>query len=183
MATIDILPLELISQIYKFLDPASHLDFAITSKHIFKYSSDLLAHHRRCHVLYRLCSDRDLNAFPRLLLNIAKDHIVAWHIRIFEVWNASAFYHHSTHERSRLSAFFESEINSIAPLLRNRIRAAGIQPWFFEDDGLILKDLGALEALMFAMCTRLQSIKFVQSAFVRGYANSQNHLRLALMRK
>jgi hypothetical protein len=84
--------LELFEKIYRYLDPASHLDFALTDKHIFRYSNGILERHRRYHQSYHTFSEQDPESLTNLLRNVAMDHVAAWHIRTFEGLNARTRY-------------------------------------------------------------------------------------------
>jgi hypothetical protein len=87
--TFHLFSVELVAKIYRYLDPASHLDFALTDKHIFLYSYDILERHRKHRQSYRTLTDGSPETLIRALRNVATDHIAAWHIRTFEGLNAS----------------------------------------------------------------------------------------------
>jgi hypothetical protein len=86
------LSLELVENIYRYLGPASHLDFALIDKHIFHFSNRTLERHRECHQSYRNFTEQDPESLINLLENVTKDHVAAWHIRTFEGLNARPGY-------------------------------------------------------------------------------------------
>lgn len=80
------LPPELITRIYDFLDPSFHLNFALTDKHLASYSSDLLGYHRKCHELYSQIKDNRQDVLQNLLVDVASNPIIAYHVRTLELW-------------------------------------------------------------------------------------------------
>lgn len=78
---IHMFPLEVYERIFRFLDSASHLDFALADKHIYSYSLNILKHHRECYKQYNTCSDLTAETLANLLRIVAVDHIAAWHVR------------------------------------------------------------------------------------------------------
>jgi hypothetical protein len=82
------LAIELIHHIIDYIPPASHIDFACTSKHLSGCSADVLKRHRDAELKYGVSSDLDPATIPTLLRSAYRygDPISAWHVRSLEVW-------------------------------------------------------------------------------------------------
>ncbi|KAK3715107.1 hypothetical protein LTR37_007317 [Vermiconidia calcicola] len=91
MASIHSLPTELILCIYYFLDPGSHLDFAITSKQLARQSEDVLAHHRECRKVYDTSVIPSPERSTSLLWDkVVEDRVAAWHVRKLTIHDRDA---------------------------------------------------------------------------------------------
>jgi hypothetical protein len=147
--TIHSLSVELVENIYRHLDPASHLDFALADKHIFRYSHAILKRHGKYHHSYNTLTDDDPNALISVLHNVATDHIAAWHIRTFKGLNAS-----KRHIKMRAS---EVELNALARTVHAAMVSNGIPA--FSLLRLRNGDIEALQTAILALCTGPHAIQ------------------------
>jgi hypothetical protein len=140
-------PLEILERVYRHLDPASHLDFALTDKHIFYHSQQILEHHRECHQSYQTCSVQSPESLFSLLRIVTLDHIAAWHIRIFEGLNAT------DEKSSQLEAGRSPMVELFcSKLLANSTPLFGISR---VESG----DQEALQTTLLTLCYRIHTIK------------------------
>ena len=82
------LPIELVENIYRRLDPASHLNFALVDKYILEFSEAVLKRHGIYWCTFENITDEDPKHLAHVLGHVAKDHVAAWHLRTFESSNA-----------------------------------------------------------------------------------------------
>lgn len=145
------LSVELIEQIYRHLDPSSHFDFAIVSKHIYAYSFNILEKHRKYHQSYRSINQPLPGKYLSVLYNVAKDHVAAWHVRSINGFNY-------VNNRSPKYNWCNERVVDLANMVRSIMRANNIPVFSLRR----LRDgyFGAAEPVVFALCSRLHTIKF-----------------------
>ncbi|KAF2668717.1 hypothetical protein BT63DRAFT_440818 [Microthyrium microscopicum] len=140
---IDSLPLELVQSIYRYLDPAYHLNFALTNKKIFNQSQSTLENHQKCSRSFRNWSfgtSRDNNGvgLVDLLSTVAFDHVAAWHVQTLELK------YNSTTEI--IDAVSESSLQAVTRLVNAAMTANGIPAFTLRR----IRE-GNVEALQFAL--------------------------------
>lgn len=150
-------PLEVYERIFHFLDPASHLDFALADKHLYFYSYGTLKHHEECHKLYHPCLELTEDTLPGLLRTIATDHIAAWHVRTVEGLDRSRGYQTELMDEAPLRAL-ESLIQ--AKMISSRMPVFGIRQMRngYQE---------ALQLALIALCPRLHTLK--SRSFFRNF--------------
>ncbi len=168
------LPAELVQRIYSFLDPSSHLDFALCCRTVAALARDVLARHQTCHKLHLTYADRPFQDARKNLLKIAQDHIRAWHVRTFEIWNdieeaeetwsaanpADALHRPRTPEESLgPTVYSRSELSLIADSLRNAVPdlPLNISVCCFR---IQAGDSQMLRLATLLLCPRVKTIKF-----------------------
>ena len=164
------MPPELIIRIYDFLDPGSHLAFALTSQKLHTYSKDILQHHRECHSRYRLCTDENWRVIQDTLKTVATDHIAAWHLRYFRAM--------FTVEGGVETV--DEETIPLGNVVRNKLCAIGLEQLLDLElettkSLMLRRSEEATQTLIFALCSGLDTVdlEFFPLPFGRSWRNEE----------
>lgn len=190
MASFASLPAELTTRVLHFLDPGSHINFALTCHLLNERSQAVLDRHADCHARYAATSDILPSTLPRLLLSGARDYIALWHVRALEFWGSRRSWEDwQAYEldypvseedpdsvRKRVDDpwkdsfarpfgrffFSQAELDSFAEIMKNELHL---------DEGLVASyrakleggDDSVLKGIAIGLCPRLQALRFVKS--------------------
>ncbi|KAI9709466.1 MAG: hypothetical protein M1820_003226 [Bogoriella megaspora] len=143
------LPVEIHAMIFRFLDPASHLDFALADKTLYARSNKVLKHHQECFRSYRLCAEWDATTLVDRLRAVAVDHIAAWHVRTVEGLHAAVLCQNRFID--------EPELGALADLVHATMHANSIPA--FAISRIRSRNQEALLAALVALCPQLHTLK------------------------
>jgi hypothetical protein len=159
------LSLELVENIYRYLDPASHLNFALINKHTFHFSSGILNRHRDCHRSYRNFTEQNPESLVELLENVVKDHVVAWHVRTFQELNSRTWHTDTIIDEAKYTAlakrfYAAMAVNGFPAFRLDRLQL----------DGLLF--IETIQTAILALSTGLHTLK--STAFVPDLGHVAN---------
>ena len=145
-------PLELLEKVYRYLDPAFHLDLALVDKYIFNLSRHIIERHQKYYRSYRISSDQKPGAIFSQLQAVAADHVAAWHLQTFEGLNNNSEYQITNHASA-------AELATLAETVQKSMVAIGIPP--FSIAQVRAGNLDALETALLALSSRVHTIKSI----------------------
>ncbi|KAF7551436.1 hypothetical protein G7Z17_g5022 [Cylindrodendrum hubeiense] len=168
------LPTEILDHIIKYVDLASHLDFACSCKVIANCAQPILKRHQDAYQKYRNLSDLSPLTVPTLLRSVVEfaDPISVWHVRSFDIWGSRMGWEHWRPFDVQESIFFNGNIDPLKWSYQS-VNTDDYLPPFqgkmsVDELDMARSELknghdGFMKMLLISMCPRLRDLKFINS--------------------
>lgn len=160
------LPVEVLEAIYRVLDPASHLNLALTNKHIYAQSERLIKHHQKWASNY-FCNpycDWSAETLTRTLRTIAADHVAAWHV----TW-IKGLYPDDEYEQKPLEGV---QLRQLVDFVEAKMKVNDIPVFALEE--MREGKLEALQVAFIALCPQIYTLGANEQGSFRPYGDGRD---------